>query len=284
PPTSTPPPLPSTPAPQPQPQLPPPASVEGAVQLVNTISPMRAQNFDELQLQSLPLPGIRTFDTLALLVPGVTEPPQSISDNPGPGLGAGVGTSGQFSVNGMRARTNNFTVDGSDNNDQDVAVRRQGFLSQIPQSIESIREFQISTLLWDSELGRNLGAQVNAVSKTGSNKIRGQAYGFLTDSSLNARNFFDFTGGPSEKEDRFTRVQTGIALAAPIVKDRTHFFGSFEFQNINATQEQHFASPRADERRFLGLPRFKVITSPNSLNRNFDYETEAGATPLGLNL
>src|SRR5206468_3591258 len=180
------------PAPQPQPQLPPPASVQGAVQVVNTISPMRAQNFDEIQLSSLPLPGIRTFDTLALLAPGVTEPPQSISDTPGPGLGAGVGTSGQFSVNGMRARANNFTIDGSDNNDQDVAVRRQGFLSLLSQSVDSIQEFQISTLLWDSDMGRNLGSQVNAVTKSGGSRLHAQLYGFLTDSHLNARNFFDY--------------------------------------------------------------------------------------------
>ena len=282
----------ATQIPSPSRTVPPPQAAQSpssaqtlrAVQMVNTINAMRGGNFDERELTSLPLPGIRTFDVLAFLVAGVSEPPQSLSESAGPGIGAGVGTSGQFSVNGVRSRSNNFSVDGSDNNDQDVAVRRQGFLSLVPQSIESVKEFQISTLLWDAELGRNLGAQVNAVSKTGSNRVHGQAYGFLTDSRLNARNFFDYTGGPSENEDRFTRVQTGIAFAAPIMKDRTHFFGSFELQSIHATQEQHFASPKPEERRFLGLPRFRVITSPRAVNGGVDYETTAGATPLGLNL
>ena len=283
--TQTPVPRPQTP-PQSQPPQAPSPTVQTlrAAQMVNTMNAMRGGNFAERELTSLPLPGIRTFDVLAFLVAGVSEPPQSLSELAGPGIGAGVGTSGQFSVNGVRSRSNNFSVDGSDNNDQDVAVRRQGFLTLVPQSIESVKEFQISTLLWDAELGRNLGAQVNAVSKTGSNQVHGQVYGFLTDSHVNARNFFDHAGGASENEDRFTRVQTGIALAAPILKNRTHFFGSYEFQNINATQEQHFAAPKPEERRFLGLSRFKVITSPRAGNGHVDYETPAGATPLGLNL
>ena len=142
--------------------------------MVNTENALRGGNFDERYLSSLPLPGIRTFDTLAFLVPGVADPPQALSESAGPGIGAGVGTSGQFSVNGMRSRANSFTVDGSDNNDQDVAVRRQGFLSLLPQPIESVQEFQISTLLWDAELGRNLGSQVNALSKSGSDSLHGQ--------------------------------------------------------------------------------------------------------------
>jgi hypothetical protein len=254
-----------------------------AVQLVNTENPLRSGNFNERFLTSLPLPGIRTFDSLAFLVAGVEEPPQAVSESSGPGIGAGVGTPGQFSVNGMRARANSFTIDGSDNNDPDVAVRRQGFLSQLPQSVESIQEFQISTLLWDSELGRNLGSQVNAVSRSGANEFHGQAYGFLTDSRMNARNFFDYTGGASGGKDPFTRTQAGLSLGGPVVQDRTQLFGNFEMQSIHASREQHFASPSADERRFLGLPRFKVITSSASVNNHFDYET-SGATPLGLNL
>ena len=58
----------------------------------------------------------RTFDELALLLPGVAPPPQTIGNGSGPGVGAGIGSAGQFSVNGLRSRANNFTVDGSDNN------------------------------------------------------------------------------------------------------------------------------------------------------------------------
>ena len=247
--------------------------------LVNKSDPTRGGNFDKAQLLSLPLPGIRTFDSLAFLLPGVAEPPQSIGRSVGPGIGAGVGTSGQFSVNGNRSRANNFTIDGSDNNDQDIGVRRQGFVALIPQSIETLQEFRISTLLWDAELGRNPGSQVNAVSRGGSNDFHGQLYSFITDSSLNARNAFDFEGGPSGGKDSYTRSQTGIAVGGPIVRNRTQFFAGFEYLHIGATSEQHFATPTAAERRFLGLPELDVFSA-----FGFGIATNAGATPAGLDV
>jgi hypothetical protein len=253
--------------------------------LVNKSDPTRGGNFDKTQLLSLPLPGIRTFDSLAFLVPGVAEPPESIGRAVGPGIGAGVGTLGQFSVNGNRSRANNFTIDGSDNNDQDIGVRRQGFVALIPQSMETLQEFRISTLLWDAELGRNPGSQVNAVSRGGSNDFHGQLYTFVTDSSLNARNAFDFEGGPSRGKDSYTRSQTGIVVGGPIVRNRTQFFASVEYLHIGATSEQHFATPTAAERRFGGLPKFEVVT-PISLSQTdfLAYTTKAGATPAGLNV
>jgi hypothetical protein len=256
-----------------------------AARVVQSATPMRGDSFTEAQIQALPLSGIRTFDDLAFLVPGVSDPPEAIGQTAGPGIGAGVGSSGQFSVNGMRSRANNFTVDGSDNNDQDVAVRRQGFLTLLPQPIESIQEFQVSTLLWDEELGRNLGSQVNAVSKTGSNRVHGQAYGYLNDSRLNARNFFDYTPHSSGGKNPYTRLQTGIALSGPIVENRTHFFLSYEHQKINALKEEHFATPTDIERKFRAKSEdYKVITSLVSDNNLSDYAVIGAVTPLGSNL
>ncbi len=168
-----------------------------AERLVNTLNAARGGNFDQRQLNTLPLPGVRTFETLAFLLPGVAPPPQPLSGTVGPGIGAGIGTVGQFSVNGSRSRSNNFTIDGSDNNDEDIGVRRQGFVSLIPQSIESVQEFQMFTHLWDAANGRNTGSQVNAISQSGSNSIRGSAYGFFNHDALNARNFFDYSAGGS---------------------------------------------------------------------------------------
>src|SRR5581483_393784 len=123
-------------------------------QLTNQTDATRRLNADESQLLALPLADSRTFDVLATLAAGVAAPPQ-VKGVAGPGIGSGIGTAGQFAVNGQRARSNNFTVDGSDNNDEDVGVRRQGFSALVPQSIESIKEFQIVTQLWDAELGRS---------------------------------------------------------------------------------------------------------------------------------
>src|SRR5215213_9375427 len=110
---------------------------------INTTAAQRGGAFTEKETSTLPLGGttlVRTFDELAFLLPGVAAPPQTIDNGSGPGVGPGVGSSGQFSVNGLRSRANNFTVDGSDNNDEDIGVRRQGFISLISQPIESIQE------------------------------------------------------------------------------------------------------------------------------------------------
>lgn len=264
-----------------------PASDRSAVvQLVHTVDPARSTNFTQQEINSLPLGGatyIRSFDELALLAPGVAPPPFTPGAR-GPGVGFGVGTAGEFSVNGMRARSNNFTIDGSDNNDPDVGVRRQGFVALVPQSLESINDLSISTLLWDAELGRNFGSQVNAVSKYGANAYHGQAYLYFTDSRLNARNFFDYAGGPSGDKDPFTRTQAGFAVGGPIVRGRTQLFGSFEHVAVNASTEQHFASPALADRRFLGAPRFGVLNPLPESNPSALFDTTLGTAPLGRNI
>ncbi|MFN6203031.1 MAG: carboxypeptidase regulatory-like domain-containing protein [Acidobacteriota bacterium] len=183
-------PPPAVPAPV-APPPPVPAVVEdSAGRLTTLVDATRRANADERLIGILPLANIRTFDDLATLAAGVAPPPE-VKGVAGPGLGSGIGTPGQFSVNGMRARSNNFTVDGSDNNDEDIGVRRQGFTSLTPQSIESVREIQIVSNLWDAEQGRSIGSQVNAVSRSGTNQVHGALYNFFNHDSLNARNFFD---------------------------------------------------------------------------------------------
>lgn len=261
--------------------------------LVNTINATRGATFDRMQLMGLPLPGGRSFDELALLAPGVVLPPEPVGSIVGPGVGPGVGASGQFVVNGLRSRSNNFTVDGSDNDDSDIGVRRQGFTALVPQPIESIQEFAISTLLPDPQFARTAGAQVNAVSRSGANTFHGNLYGFLTDQVLNARDFFDLTGGPpsitltrtvtkipilnavpdTPKVDDlplgapllldfkplvqanpvgdvspFRKSIVGAEFGGPILRDKAHFFVSFEQQAQRASKERHFMVPTVAER------------------------------------
>jgi hypothetical protein len=236
----------------------------------------RSGSFTEDEVASLPLGGttiMRTFDELALLLPGVMPPPQTLGDVAGPGVGAGVGSAGQFSVNGLRSRANNFTVDGSDNNDEDIGVRRQGFLALVPQPIESIKEYQVITLLAPAQFGRNIGAQVNAVSKSGGNETHGTIYGIFNSSQLNARNIFDTTNGTaisplrtasgqsvllngqplsvrnqSGGEDSFTAGQGGLVLGGPLAIDRVFYFLAAEGQIVNASKEESFAVPTIDQR------------------------------------
>lgn len=241
----------------------------------------RGGSFSEEEVSTLPLGAatlVRTFDELTLLLPGIAPPPQTLGTVAGPGVGAGVGSAGQFAVNGLRSRANNFTVDGSDNNDEDIGVRRQGFVALIPQPIESVKEYQAITLLAPAQFGRNIGAQVNAVSKSGGNETHGTAYTFFNSSQLNARNFFDTNFGNSVAplraggkpvllngrqilvtnqsggEDSFTLTKGGLVLGGPLMPNEPgrrrsmFYFISAEGQNVNATREESFAVPTVEER------------------------------------
>jgi hypothetical protein len=165
---------------------------------INKRNARRGGIFTREEVSTLPLGATtltRTFDELALLLPGVATPPQTLGSIAGPGVGPGVGSAGQFAVNGLRSRSNNFTVDGSDNNDEDIGVRRQGFFALVPQPIESIQEYQVTTLLAPAQYGRNFGAQVNANSRSGGSDFHGQLFGYFNSSQLNARDTFDSNGG-----------------------------------------------------------------------------------------
>ncbi|MDQ3011879.1 MAG: carboxypeptidase-like regulatory domain-containing protein [Acidobacteriota bacterium] len=259
---------------------------------INTLDARLSASFTEAEFRNLPLGGTtltRTFDELTLLLPGVAAPPQTLGSVAGPGVGSGIGSAGQFAVNGLRSRGNNFTVDGSDNNDEDIGVRRQGFVALTPQPIESIREYQTITLLPPAQFGRNLGAQVNAVSKSGGNQIHGTVYGFFNSSQLSARKFFDTAFGnatsplltadgrpvlldgqpltvrnQSGGEDSFTLAQGGFAFGGPIRRERTFYFLSAEGQHINATKEESFAVPTVEQRGAFGTGATGITVDPFS--------------------
>jgi hypothetical protein len=279
-------PLPTPPS-SPSPAATPAANISDAAERdvvaeVNRNDAQRSGAFTAEEVSTLPLgvaAFVRSFDELALLLPGVAPPPQTLGSVAGPGIGAGVGSAGQFSVNGLRSRANNFTVDGSDNNDEDIGVRRQGFVALTAQPVESIREYQVITLLAPAQFGRNIGAQVNAVSKSGGNETHGTFHAAFNSSQLNARNPFDTTNGTgatparaggkpvflnnrplnvtnkSGGEDSYTFGQGGFVLGGALAPhdvarpgQTLFYFMSAEGQFTNATQEASFAVPTIEQR------------------------------------
>lgn len=276
------------------------SSKQGGIQeQINTIDARRGDEYTEMEVSKLPLGATtltRSFDELGLLMPGVAPPPQTLGGIAGPGVGPGVGSAGQFAVNGLRSRANNFTVDGSDNNDEDIGVRRQGFFALVPQPIESIKEFQMITLLAPAQFGRNFGAQVNAISKSGGNDTHGTVFGFLNSSQLNARNFFDTVGGnfvtplrsgtqsvisctnPTNcvngvgtplnvrlnngGEDSFTLGQGGFVIGGPLAPNKLFYFFSAEGTLSNATKEESFAVPTIPQRGLFNSGASGLFTTP----------------------
>lgn len=268
---------------------------------INTTDARRGGAFTDKEVSTLPIGSrtlVRSFDELALLLPGVAAPPQAVGSGTGPGVGSGVGTSGQFSVNGMRSRANNFTVDGSDNNDEDIGVRRQGFFALVPQPLESIQEFQVISLLAPAQYGRNVGAQINAVSKSGGNETHGMIFGMFNSSQLNAPNAFDTTSGNTTvplqgrirnangtlgaprnvivdgapasvtnragSEDSFTLGQGGFVIGGALMPNKLFYFVSAEGQLLNATKEVNFAVPSVEQRGYFNSGATGLSVNPFS--------------------
>lgn len=128
-----------------------------------------------------------------------------------------------ISTNGQDPRNNNYMLDGGNNND-DVIGQRAGAQARTP--IEAIQEFQVITDQFDAEFGRTAGAVVNAVTKQGTNQVRGTAFGYFQDGKLTNVDFFS-------KEKNLPKPQTsyqrwGGTVGGPIVKDKLHYFFSLE--------------------------------------------------------
>jgi hypothetical protein len=247
----------------------------GVTSLATTSDWSLRSNFDSSLIEDLPLRGGRSFDQLSLLSPGVFRVPFTAGE--GPAVGIGVGTPGQFSVNGLRSRSNNFTVDGSDNNDEDIGVRRQGFVALVPQTIESVQEFQVMTAGFPAEFGRNSGAMVNAVSRSGQTQVHGNLYGLFNRSGWNAKN-------PFNPEPRAHTEQYGGVLGGPVVEDRVFYFMSAERQSSRATERRHFVVPTTDERGLRINGGFVPVAELNDFlrDRSISYSALAGQGVFSL--
>ncbi len=172
----------------------------------------------QAQITNLPLNG-RQFANLAALVPGVslgihTDPTKSTQLAP--------------QINGGGGRNINYLIDGGDNNDDTVGGLVQAF------PLDSIGEFKVETQRFRAETGRSVGGTMKVVTKSGTNELRGSAFEFFRDKSLNSRTESEKLSGV-EKGD-YRRHQFGASLGGPIVKDRTHFFLAVEKTSQKTTQ------------------------------------------------
>ena len=133
---------------------------------------------------------------------------------------------------GQRARSNNVTVDGLDNNDETVGSVRAMF------SQDAVQEFQVLTNGFSAEFGKAAGGVINVVTRSGTNTPSGGAYHFFRDDALNAKNYFerfDLFGNPiSVEKAPFGQHQYGATLGGPVRRDRSFYFASIERQQIDA--------------------------------------------------
>ncbi len=220
---------------------------------------------DGQAIGGLPLNG-RSFQQLALLLPGVTSSRNSGNDPNG-------GRMPKITINGARPEQNSFLLDGTDIND--VFDKTPGLVAGVLLGVEAVLEFRVLTNSCSAEFGRAAGGVVNAVTRSGENHLHGSVFEFLRNSRLDAKNFFDPQGSAIPA---FKRNQFGGAIGGPIRRNQTFFFATSEslLERLGVTGVT--AVPDADARRGV-LPNRTV-----QLNRSIPAYLELLPLPNGASL
>ncbi len=157
-------------------------------------------------IENAPLTGAtRDVTRLALMAPTVTR---------GPG-------STEISANGQRARNNNFTIDGVDNNDLSVSLTNNRLIP------EAVAEFQVQTAAYSAEFGRNSGAQIAVITRSGTNDLHGDAFDYYRANWMEPVSLLNKRAGVLQTP-RFVHNQAGGDIGGPILRDRLFFFGLIE--------------------------------------------------------
>jgi len=185
--------------------------VSSAAPLVETTTASVGTVIGEREVVDLPL-NLRRFGALAVLVPGTT------TDNGGfASQSFGSPFSEQaYSANGARSASNNTLIDGVDSRNLTFG----GFAVSPPP--DAVQEFKVQTNIYSAASGKTAGSTINLVVKQGTNELHGNAYEFLRNDKIDARNFF------ATDKPEFRRNQFGFSLGGPIRKNKTFVFGNYE--------------------------------------------------------
>lgn len=194
---------------------------------------------DSTTVRELPLNG-RDWTELAILQPGVVSV-ASIQSGITNGFQRGQrGFGALLIISGAKGQQTSYRVDGININDYIGGGPGSVFGASL--GVDAIQEFSVLTSDYSTEYGRASGGVVNAVTRSGTNSFHGDAYEFLRNSGLDARNFFDGATIPP-----FRRNQFGASAGGPIKQGRTFFFVDYEGlrQSLGSTSVDHVPSPNA---------------------------------------
>ena len=171
------------------------------------------QVVEERKIVTLPLNG-RNFSQLAYIVPGAFAPRP----------GSNLGNRGGFAVAGLHESYNQFLLDGINNN----GAGTMEINARI--NIDAVGEFKVQTGVYQAQYGRYSGAQVDVVTKSGTNEMHGTAFAFTRNDNLDTRNPFDTNIAKGAPLPEFKRHQYGGTIGGPILRDRLFFFAGFQGQ------------------------------------------------------
>src|SRR5437867_3873616 len=181
---------------------------------------LTAEEFRDLPMQN------RSFVLFAALIPGVIPNPQTNSSS-----------ADALYINGQHQSNNSFLVDGTRNDDPAVGSMAG---AQVRTAIEAIQEFQVLTGPYNAEFGAATGGVLNAITKSGTNQLKGSAFAFFQNANRNEKDFFTERAGLPRPRARFASV--GFTAGGPIVRDRLHYFLSFERVNDREGHSRFFIS------------------------------------------
>ena len=235
-------------------------TVVGQSTIIESVRSQIAGTVSQAEVRSVPLNG-RNFLDLALLVPGVsptnvgsTQLFAETSAVPGQGL----------SVSSQRNFSNNFIVDGLSANDDAAG------LSGIPYGVDAVEQFQVVTSGGHAELGRALGGYVNVVTRSGTNMVTGDVYGYFRDDRFNAPNALSGTKLP------MTQKQYGASMGGPIRQNRSFFFVNFEQKKLDQTGLTTILDPSVA----VINARLAAVGYPGSLIATGEYPNPVHSTNL----
>lgn len=178
--------------------------------LIEITSNTLERNITREELDTLPLVG-RNFANLATLSPGI----------------AGVGGGG-VNAAGQTTRSNSYLIDGASNDDTTVATQRGGF------SLEAVREFAVISNQFSAEYGMAAGAIVSVITRSGTNDLQGRLFAFHRDDSFDSQDPFSKAQGSGKAP--FSQQRYGGFLGGPLIRDKFHYFGSYEGLRERSTQ------------------------------------------------
>jgi hypothetical protein len=265
-------------------------TVEGGASMINTTDSSVSTVIDHTYVENMPLNG-RSFQDLILLTPGV------VTQSPQGGYGGGLGASGEFSVNGQRTESNNYTVDGVSANvgatagqemvygagsSGSVSAATASGTTQALVSVDDLREFRVSSSTYSAEYGRNPGAQFAFETKSGANQAHGTAYDYLRNGVFDAPDYFTdylrplnpLLTNPTLRQNDFGGT-FGDHVEIPgwyHGKDKTFFFVSYEGLRLIAPRSASINDvPDASLRASTTAPLNQVLNafpvqSPNGID------------------
>src|SRR5208282_147935 len=225
-------------------------TVEGGASMISTTDASVSTVIDHTYVENMPLNG-RSFQDLILLTPGiVTQSPQNSGNSV-------LGMTGEFSVNGQRTESNDYTVDGVSANvgaaaGYSMLINGAGASGSVPAatalgttqalvSVDDLQEFRVQSSTYSAEYGRNPGGQFAFETKSGTNQWHGTAYDYLRNGFFDAQNWFnDYFALP---QPTLRQNDFGGTLGGPVYipgvyngKDKTFLFFSYEGLRLVAPQ------------------------------------------------